>query len=104
MKRPWFTKLAALAGITFAASAGSASSDTGAAYLLPAFSAAFLSTVVFSRGRFTVLGTVLGGIFVVWTSIGLVIGGLPNTWTNVVNGFVLLFAVAFATYARRRSS
>ncbi|MCW2295421.1 ABC transporter permease [Rhodococcus erythropolis] len=96
--------LASCAGITFAASAGSASTDAGSAYLLPAFSAAFLSTVVFSTGRFSVLGTIVGGIFVVWTGIGLVIGGLPNTWSSVVNGFVLIFAVAFATYARRRAT
>lgn len=96
--------LASLAGVLLAANQGSASPDAAGAFLLPAFAAAFLSTVIFSTGRFTVFGTVLGGVFVVWTSIGLVIGGLSQTWTNVINGLVLVVAVALSTFTRRRSS
>ena len=94
--------LAALAGVVLAAGQGSASPDAAGGFLLPAFAAAFLSTVIFSNGRFNVLGTILGGVFVVWTSIGLVIGGVPQTWTNVINGVVLVAAVALSTYVRRR--
>ena len=95
--------LSALAGVVLAANQGSASPSAAGAFLLPAFAAAFLSTVVFSTGRFTVLGTVIGGTFVVWTSIGLVIGGVSQTWTNVINGIVLIVAVALSTYARRQA-
>jgi ribose/xylose/arabinose/galactoside ABC-type transport system permease subunit len=94
--------LAALSGITIAASQGSATPDVASAFLLPAFAAAFLSTVVFSDGRFTVAGTMIGGIFVVWVSVGLIIGGLPSTWTNVINGVVLIGAVSISTAVRRR--
>jgi ribose/xylose/arabinose/galactoside ABC-type transport system permease subunit len=94
--------LAALAGVTLAASQGSATPDIAGTYLLPAFAAAFLSTVVFSTGRFTVWGTVLGGIFVVWVGQGLIVGGLPSTWTEIVNGAVLAVAVAVSTIVRRR--
>jgi ribose/xylose/arabinose/galactoside ABC-type transport system permease subunit len=94
--------LAALAGITIAASQGSASPDVATAFLLPAFAAAFLSTVLFSDGRFKVLGTIIGGAFVVWVGIGLIIGGLPSTWTNVINGAVLIGAVSLSTAVRRR--
>lgn len=93
--------LAAAAGIVLSATQGSASPNIGGAYLLPAFSAAFLSTVVFSTGRFTVWGTLAGGIFVVWVSQGLIAGGLPPTWTDIVNGAVLLIAVALSTMMRR---
>jgi ribose/xylose/arabinose/galactoside ABC-type transport system permease subunit len=72
------------------------------AFLLPAFAAGFLSTVIFSDGRFTVAGTMIGGIFVVWVGIGLIVGGLPSTWTNVINGAVLIAAVSISTAVRRR--
>ena len=95
--------LAALAGILLAANQGSASPDIASSFLLPAFAAAFLSTVVFSAGRFTVFGTVLGGMFVAWTSQGLIVGGVPPTWAEIVNGVVLVSAVALSSVIRRRN-
>lgn len=94
--------LAALAGIILAASQGTASPGAAAPYLLPAFAAAFLSTVILSTGRFHVWGTVIGGVFLVWVSQGLIVGGLPFTWTEVVNGVVLIIAVAFSSVFNRR--
>ena len=71
-------------------------------FLLPAFAAAFLSTVLFSRGGFTVWGTMTGGVFIVWVAQGLILGGLQYTWTDVVNGVVLVSAVALSTIFRAR--
>jgi ribose/xylose/arabinose/galactoside ABC-type transport system permease subunit len=93
--------LAALAGIVLAANQGSASPDVATGFLLPAFAAAFLSTVVLSTGRFTVWGAIVGGTFLVWVSQGLIVGGLAFTWTDVVNGVVLVLAVALSTVLRR---
>lgn len=95
--------LAALAGIVLAANQGSASPDAGVGFLLPAFAAAFLSTVVLSTGRFTVWGALIGGTFLVWVSQGLIVGGLAFTYTDVVNGVVLVLAVALSTTLGRRS-
>lgn len=94
--------LASGSGVILAASQGSAAPDIAGSFLLPAFAAAFVSTVIFSNGRFTVPGTVIGGILVVWTGQALVIGGLPPTWINVVDGFVLIGAVALSTAMRSR--
>lgn len=94
--------LAAVAGVMLSANQGSAAPDAAATFLLPAFAAAFLSTVVLSTGRFTVWGAVVGGIFLVWVSQGLIVGGLAFTWTDVVNGVVLASAVALSTVLRRR--
>lgn len=94
--------LAALAGICLAASQGTAAPDVAGSFLLPAFAAAFLSTVVFSRGRFTVWGTIIGGMFVVWVSQGLIVGGLSPNWTDLVNGAVLVAAVALSSLLRRQ--
>jgi ribose/xylose/arabinose/galactoside ABC-type transport system permease subunit len=94
--------LAAIAGVILAANQGSASPGAATSFLLPAFAAAFLSTVVLSTGRFTVWGALVGGTFLVWVSQGLVVGGLPFTWTDVVNGVVLILAVALSTVIFRR--
>lgn len=94
--------LAALAGIMLGASQGTASPGAAVPFLLPAFAAAFLSTVILSTGRFHVWGTLIGGTFLVWVSQGLIVGGLPFTWTEVVNGVVLIIAVAFSSVFGRR--
>jgi ribose/xylose/arabinose/galactoside ABC-type transport system permease subunit len=95
--------LAALAGIVIAAQQGTASPEVATPFLLPAFAAAFLSTVMFSTGRFTVWGTLIGGVFIVWTNQALVVAGLAPTWTNVINGVALVGAVAFSRLVRRRN-
>jgi len=93
--------LAAVAGIVLASIQGSASPNIAAGFLLPAFAAAFLSTVLLSNGRFHIWGTLLGGIFLIWVSQGLIVGGVNFTWTDVVNGVVLVAAVSLSTVLRR---
>jgi ribose/xylose/arabinose/galactoside ABC-type transport system permease subunit len=95
--------LAASAGVFLAANQGTATPDVGSVFLLPAFAAAFLSTVVLSNGRFTVWGTLVGGAFLVWVAQGLVIGGVSFTWINVINGTVLILAVGASTVLRGRT-
>jgi ribose/xylose/arabinose/galactoside ABC-type transport system permease subunit len=96
--------LAALAGILLGANQGTAAPGAATSFLLPAFAAAFLSTVILSTGRFHVWGTLIGGTFLVWVSQGLIVGGVPFTWTEVVNGLVLILAVAFSSVFRRRTT
>jgi ribose/xylose/arabinose/galactoside ABC-type transport system permease subunit len=95
--------LAALAGVFLAATQGSATPGVADPFLLPAFAAAFLSTVVFSHGRFTVPGTIIGGVFVVWIGQALIVGGISASWIPAVNGAILVGAVALSTTIRRRS-
>jgi len=87
--------LAGLAGIVLAGNQGAATPGSAVSYLLPAFAAGFLSTVLFASGRFHIWGTLLGGYLIVTVSQGLVAGGVPFTWNDVVNGLVLIGAVAF---------
>jgi ribose/xylose/arabinose/galactoside ABC-type transport system permease subunit len=99
--------LAGLAGVVLAGNQGAATPGQAVPYLLPAFAAGFLSTVLFATGRFHVWGTLLGGYLIVTVSQGLVAGGVPFTWNDVVNGLVLIGAVAFQssfTGTRRRVS
>jgi ribose/xylose/arabinose/galactoside ABC-type transport system permease subunit len=92
---------AALAGMVLAADQGTAVPNIADGYLLPAYAAAFLSTVIFSNGRFHLWGTVAGGLAVVYIAQGLVTGGVPFTWTDLINGAVLIVAVALSTTLRR---
>lgn len=96
--------LAALGGVLIAANQGTAVPDVAASYLLPAYAATFLSTVILSAGRFHIWGTLLGSIVVVYVAHGLVQGGIAFTWTDVINGAVLIVAVAFSTALRRSSA
>jgi len=96
--------LAALAGILLGANQGTAAPGAATSFLLPAFAAAFLSTVILSTGRFHVWGTLIGGVFLIWVSQGLIVGGVPFTWTEVVNGLVLILAVAFSSVFKRRTT
>jgi len=69
----------------------------------PLMTAAMGATLqALSDGRFTVLGTVLGGVFVVWVGLGLVLGGLSPLWVNTINGLVLVGAVSLSTAVRSR--
>lgn len=95
--------LAATAGVLLAANQGAASPGIGTGFLLPAFAAAFLGTVIMSTGKFHVWGTLIGGTFLVWVTQGLIVGGVPFTWTDVINGTVLVAAVAVSTIFRRRA-
>ncbi len=92
---------ASLAGIVLTATQGTAVPGIADGFLLPAYAAAFLSTVIMSSGRFHIWGTVAGGLAVVWVAQGLVIGGLPFTWTDLINGAVLIIAVSLSTTLRR---
>jgi ribose/xylose/arabinose/galactoside ABC-type transport system permease subunit len=93
--------LSSVAGIVLGGIQGSASPDIAAGFLLPAFAAAFLSTVLLSTGRFHIWGTLVGGTFLIWVSQGLIIGGVNFTWTGVINGVVLVTAVSLSTALRR---
>lgn len=96
--------LAGLSGIVLGATQSVAVPNVAVSYLLPAFAAAFLSTVVLSSGQFTVWGTLLGGVFLVWVSQGLILGGLSPTWSDIVNGAVLVVAVGLSSVLNRRRS
>jgi len=90
--------LAGLAGVVLGGNQGAASPGAATPYLLPAFAAGFLSTVLFSDGRFHVWGTLLGGFLIITVAQGLVAGGVPFTWNDVINGLVLIGAVAFQSF------
>jgi ribose transport system permease protein len=92
--------IAALAGVLVSSRLGTGDPTIGPAYLLPAFSAAFLGSTQFRGGRFNVWGTVVA-VYVLATGVkGLQLAGAPIWIPDLFNGVALLVAVGLAKYQR----
>jgi ribose transport system permease protein len=90
--------IAAFAGMLESANLGSGDPTIGPAYLLPAFSAAFLGSTQFRGGRFNVWGTIVA-VYVLATGVkGLQLAGAPIWIPDLFNGAALLLAVGLAKY------
>jgi ribose transport system permease protein len=90
--------IAAFAGILVTANLGAGEPTIGPAYLLPAFSAAFLGSTQFRGGRFNVWGTVVA-VYVLATGVtGLQLAGAPVWIPDLFDGAALLIAVGLANY------
>jgi ribose transport system permease protein len=92
--------IASLAGILVSSRLGTGDPTIGPAYLLPAFSAAFLGSTQFRGGRFNVWGTVVA-VYVLAAGVkGLQLAGAPIWIPDLFNGVALLIAVGMAKYQR----
>jgi ribose transport system permease protein len=73
----------------------------GDGFLLSAFAAAFLGASVIRDGQFHILGTFVGVLIVSIAGNGLAILGAQSYALYLVQGSVLLAAVALSTTSRR---
>jgi ribose transport system permease protein len=90
--------IAAFSGVLVSSALGTGDPTIGPAYLLPAFSAAFLGSTQFRGGRFNIWGTVLA-VYVLATGVkGLQLAGAPIWIPDLFNGVALLLAVGLAKY------
>jgi ribose transport system permease protein len=88
---------AALSGVLATAGVTAGSSQTGPAYLLPAFAAAFLGSTQIKPGRVNVWGTVLA-VFTLAVGVkGLQLTGAPFWLSDLFNGVALLVSVGLAS-------
>jgi ribose transport system permease protein len=95
--------LAGIGGILLTATVGGGSPSVGPGYLIPAFAAAFLGATQLKGGLFNAWGTVLALILLGTVYNGLTLAGVP-VWTPfVVQGVVLIAALALAGFKRRTS-
>jgi ribose transport system permease protein len=96
--------LTGVAGALMTARLGNADPTIGPAFMLPAFTAAFLGSTQFHHGRFNVPGTVLS-VYVLATGVkGLQLSGVPTWVTDGFDGTALLIAVGLASAARDGSA
>jgi ribose transport system permease protein len=96
--------VAALAGIIFLMRIGSTSLNSGAPYLLPAFAAVFLGATQFKEGNVNIPGTLVA-VYVLATGVkGVQLLGSPFWVDELINGTVLIVAVALAIRSGRQTS
>jgi D-xylose transport system permease protein len=96
--------LCALSAAVAVAPLNGATLDIGQSYELYVIAAAVVGGTSFSGGIGTIPGAVLGAFVMTSLSYGLAFLGVNSPGQNVVAGIVLIFAVAFDTYTRRRAS
>lgn len=94
--------LAGIAGVVLTARTGGANPDDGTSLLFPALAAVFLGATSIKPGRFNVIGTVIGLLFVSVSVSGLTLAGAENWVSAVFNGVALVAAVFLSSTLRRR--
>jgi putative multiple sugar transport system permease protein len=96
--------LAALAGVVFTARLNLAGPAAGQGFELEAISAAFIGGAAVQGGVGTVVGAILGGLIIGVINNGMSILGIGADFQQAIKGLVLLLAVAFDVYNKRRTA
>ncbi len=92
--------LSAFSGILLAARQSVGNVDLGERFLLEAFIAAMLGTVIFN-GKNIITGTLIGAIFLVSLINGLTLLGAGPEWMYFAQGALLLVAIMANYYLKR---
>jgi len=95
--------LAGIAGVIFSAYTNGAQPAAGTGAELDAIAAAFIGGAAVTGGVGTIVGAMVGGLLVAVINNGMIILGLGQEWQFIIRGMVLLLAVAFDVYNKRRS-
>jgi len=95
--------LAAVAGIIFAGRLNQAGPTAGNAFELDAIAAAFIGGAAVQGGVGKVVGAITGGLIMATINNGMSLVGAPSERVMLVKGLVLLAAVAFDVWTKRRA-
>jgi putative multiple sugar transport system permease protein len=96
--------LAALAGMVFTARLTAANPKAGQNFELDAIAAAFIGGAAVTGGVGTVVGAIIGGFVMGVLNNGMSLQGISIDWQQAVKGLVLLAAVAFDVWNKKRAS
>jgi len=91
----------AISGILLTSQAGQSTPNVGIPYLLPVFAAAFLGSTTFRVGRFNIIGTLVGVLFLQVVSTGLILLQLKPAYVNIVQGGILAASVLLSRLGRK---
>ncbi|ACU35814.1 sugar ABC transporter permease [Actinosynnema pretiosum subsp. pretiosum] len=95
--------LAALAGVIFAGRLNQAGPTAGNSFELDAIAAAFIGGAAVQGGVGKVVGAITGGMIMGVINNGMSLIGSPSEQVMLVKGLVLLAAVAYDVWTKRRS-
>jgi putative multiple sugar transport system permease protein len=95
--------IAALAGLVFTAQLNLANPKAGDGFELDAIAAVFIGGAAVTGGIGTVTGAIIGGLIIGILNNGMSILGVGTEYQSLIKGLVLLGAVAFDVYNKRRS-
>jgi putative multiple sugar transport system permease protein len=95
--------LSAVAGIIYSSRSNGAQPAAGNMFELDAIAAAFIGGAAVTGGVGTVVGAMVGGLIMAVMSNGMQLMGIDQSIQSVVKGLVLLVAVAFDIYNKRRA-
>lgn len=95
--------IAALAGLVFTAQLNLANPKAGDGFELDAIAAVFIGGAAVTGGIGTVTGAIIGGLIIGILNNGMSILGVGTEYQQLIKGLVLLAAVAFDVYNKRRS-
>lgn len=95
--------LSSFAGVLLASRMGAAATTMGVGMELKAITAVVIGGISFKGGRGTMIGAVLGGMFIFCVSNGLRIASAPSNYYKVIEGLILLLAVIVdAQFSKRK--
>ncbi|WP_455821820.1 multiple monosaccharide ABC transporter permease [Clostridium butyricum] len=94
--------MAALAGLAYVARVNSAQPKAGVNFELDALAACYIGGASTSGGTGRVMGAVVGGLVMGVLNNGMSLLGVDNNWQQAIKGFVLLFAVVFDLYSKKK--
>ena len=95
--------ISALAGLVFTAQLNLASPSAGSGFELDAIAAVFIGGAAVTGGIGTVTGAIIGGLIIGLLNNGMSILGVGTEYQSLIKGLVLLAAVAFDVYNKRRN-
>jgi putative multiple sugar transport system permease protein len=95
--------LSGVAGVIYSSRSNGAQPAAGNMFELDAIAAAFIGGAAVTGGVGTVVGAMVGGLIMATMSNGMQLMGVDQSVQSVVKGLVLLLAVAFDVYNKRRA-
>ena len=96
--------LSALAGLVFTAQLNLANPKAGDGFELDAIAAVFVGGAAITGGIGTVSGAIIGGLIIGILNNGMSILGVGTEYQQLIKGLVLLAAVAFDVFNKRRAA
>ncbi|WP_232668143.1 multiple monosaccharide ABC transporter permease [Pseudonocardia sp. TRM90224] len=95
--------LSGIAGVIYSSRSNGAQPAAGNMFELDAIAAAFIGGAAVTGGVGTVVGAMAGGLIMAVMSNGMQLMGVDQSVQSMVKGFVLLLAVTFDLYNKRRA-